>query len=475
MRQARDQRSDSLFIKYPGKIGVSGLELSCNDQLQGKPGSQVWMVNPNGYLYKKLSETKAEQGAHAYCSLDLDLQLVAEEALAKNTTDAGEQLKGAVIAMDIGTGEVLAMASYPRFNPNKFADRVSASYLAELKESGGEVNRATKGLYPPGSTFKIVTAIAGMRSGKLDPDEILECGSYFDIGGRKWPEHDGAAFGAVNLEKMIQVSCNVYCYQMGLRIGVAPLAAEAKRLGLDSKINLEIETAPKRDLIVADPAWAHAHDYKGWSSGDTANMAIGQGYLRTTPLHMASMIAAVAADRTRTEPTLIHDPAKDGLNLSHHADPLGLTAYQRERLLDGLRACVLRGTGKLVNIPGADIVGKTGTAEFPKKGKNVNLAWFEGFAPGTNSGSPSSSCSKANTTAKACTWQQKRRPGRRQGCSSRNGSRNQHRAAAPSPWGRNACSRPHACEIRITPKEHGKGRRRNRTPAAVPPAVADRV
>lgn len=401
LRRERDRKADSLFIKYPGKIGKAGLELACDDQLRGKPGSQVWMVDPTGYLYKRLSENRPEQGAHVYCSLDIDLQKTAEDALA-NKTGASGQYRGAAIAIDVGTGEILALASFPRYDPNEFADVLTRAYQKKMREEGSENNLATQGVYPPGSTFKVISAIAGMRSGKLKPDEVFQCGPSYDVGGRHWKEHDGASFGEVDLVKMLRVSCNVYCYQLGELMGIAPLAAEAKRFGLDKKIIIEpAERLPDGRLAavstanlltVPDPAWKIKNGYSGWSTGDTMNTVIGQGYLGITPLHMAAMIASVAADRTHTKLSLLHDPAKDGLrldNASHGAEPIGLTAYQRQRLIDGLRACVQsdeRGsTGKPVRVTGVDIVGKTGTAEFKdKKRQDVNLAWFEGFAPGDN-------------------------------------------------------------------------------------------
>lgn len=384
LRRDRDRKENSLFIKYPGKVGIAGLELACDDQLRGKPGSQVWMVDPTGYLFKRISESKPEQGAHVYCSLDIDLQKKAEEALAET------KHKGAAIAIDIGTGEILAMASNPRYDPNKFADRLTFEYQKEIRASGAEFSLATRGAYPPGSTFKVVTAIAGMRSGNLDPEEILQCGYFYEVGGRQWKEHDGTKFDEVNLAKMLRVSCNVYCYQIGQRMGNVPLAVEAKRLGLDTKIRIETETAPASNLLIPDLAWKKKTGRSiSWSISETMNTVIGQGDVSTTPLHIAAMIASVGADRTRTQLTLTHDPAHDGLHLAntfHKAEPLGLTAYQRQHLIDGLRSCVQsdeRGsTGKPVRVPGLDIVGKTGTAEF--KNKAANIAWFEGFAPGDN-------------------------------------------------------------------------------------------
>lgn len=388
IRERRNSKGNP-FIRYSGKGGKTGLEASCDSELRGKPGSQVWMVNPKGYLYKKISGTRAEQGSHIYCSLDYRLQEAAERGLANTEKAYHTKLRGAAIVLDVGTGEVLAMASYPRYDPNKFADKLDQDYYAKIDADGSFYNLATRGTYPPGSTFKVITAIAGMRSGVLDPDEKLECGPYYLIGGRKWPEHDVSShpygFGAVDVADMLKVSCNVYCYQMGLRIRIDALAAEARRLGLDSKIRMEISTAPKSQLNVPDPAWSKRTQRGGWSDSDMANTSIGQGGLVTTPMHMADMIASVAGNRTRTQPTLIHDPSHNGLTLSHDAEPLGLTEYQRRRLIDGLRACVQGGgTGSSVNVPGEDIVGKTGTAEATKDHHKINLAWFEGFAPANN-------------------------------------------------------------------------------------------
>lgn len=374
-----DQKSAELKrIKYTGKTGITGLELEFNDELQGNPGSEIWRVKPTGYLDQKLSETQAQQGAHIHCSLDIDLQVAAEKALDKTN------LHGTVIAIDIASGEILVMASNPRFDPNLFADKIPAKTYETLKEDGALYSIATRGVYPPGSTFKLVTAIAALRTGKLHPDDIFDCGKFFDIGGRLWPEHDGASFGQVDLVKMLRVSCNVYCYQVGLLIDHQPIADEAKRLGLDSKIDLG-KVSTSRDLIVPDAKWKRDMKRGGWSSGDTANLSIGQGFLRTTPLNMAAMIASFAGNRTRTALSLIHDPSGKNRSIAQHGGtPLGLSDYNREKLVQGMRECITAGTGRPVNIPGMDIAGKTGTAEFTKKGVPVNLAWFEGFAPASN-------------------------------------------------------------------------------------------
>lgn len=365
-------------LKYTGKTGITGLELEFNEELQGKPGSEIWRVKPTGYLDQKLSESKAQQGAHIHSSLDIELQVAAEKALNKTG------LHGTVIAVDIASGEILTMASNPSFDPNLFADKIPSATFEALKTSGGLYSIATRGVYPPGSTFKLITAIAALRSGKLEPDDIFECGKFFDIGGRLWPEHDGATFGSVDLVKMLRVSCNVYCYQVGLLVGPQVIADEARRFGLANKIDLgKITTS--RDLIVPDGKWKRDTNRSGWSSGDTANLSIGQGFLRTTPLNMAAMIASFAGNRTRTALSLIHDPSRKQRTVAEHGgEPLGINPYHREKLFQGLRECVTSGTGRPVNIPGLDIAGKTGTAEFTQKGVPVNLAWFEGFAPASN-------------------------------------------------------------------------------------------
>jgi penicillin-binding protein 2 len=272
------------------------------------------------------------------------------------------------------------------------ADRVTQAYVDTVNTEGGWLNRSIQGLYAPGSTFKLITATAGMRSKNIDWDDILDCGPSYLVGGRAFPEHEPAGYGQVDLEKMLAVSCNVWNYQVGLRTGPENLAKEARRFGLDTPLlqkPAESENAPTTELpnpatrmVVPDRAYKLRVWGQPWTDGDTANTSIGQGYLLTTPLHMACVAASIARGETRTTPSIIHDPGRDGRHAG--AEPIGLTTPQLQALREGMLRCVEEGTAKSVRIPGLPYAAKTGTSEYFKKGEKAHLAWIVGYAPADN-------------------------------------------------------------------------------------------
>ena len=184
---------------------------------------------------------------------------------------------------------------------------------------------------------------------------------------------------------LLIVPVTVWTDPVGVRRGPAALAAEARRLGLDQPLLVSAhdgkpETSQvTRGMVVPDPAYKLRRGHGPWSPGDTANLAIGQGYLLTTPLHMGALTASVAANRTRTNLTLIADPGRGAL--THGGQPLGLSAAERRALLDGMTRCVDEGTAGPVALAGIAIAAKTGTAEYPKDGAKAHLAWAVGFAP----------------------------------------------------------------------------------------------
>jgi penicillin-binding protein 2 len=313
--------------------------------------------------------------------------------LAQIKDSKGELLPGAAVMLDVNTGEILALASQPTFDPNRLADRVTQVYFDEVDGKGGWMNRAIQGLYAPGSTFKVITAIAGMRHGIVDWDDILECGPSFRVGARDFPEHDPAGYGPVNLEKMLAVSCNVWNYMVGVRLGQERLAAEARRFGLDAPLlthvsdlvngsPYELPYPAARTLVVPDAAYKKRIGAGPWTDGDTANSSIGQGYILTTPLHMACVAASLARGETRTTPSIVHDPGRDGRHVG--AEPIGLTEDQLNALRSGLERCVTEGTARTVRIPELPYAAKTGTSEYFKNGEKAHLAWIIGYAPADN-------------------------------------------------------------------------------------------
>lgn len=378
--------------QYNGQIPatVNGVEKRFEEILAGTPGYQLWTVTPAGYLYEKLAEQPPQQGEPTYLSIDIDLQLAAENALAEDFPNH----TGAVVAIDVKTGEVLVCANHPNFDPTRMN---YLNYRKEFEEAGGSLwyNIATQYGYPPGSSFKPITAIAGLRSNVVNPEEIIECGPFLEINGRRFPDNTRWGHGPVDLRKMLKVSANVYCYTVGLRMGIESLAAEARRFGLDQPSTLEIAPAPTRNHVVPDPAYKRRIGQGGWVPGDTANTSIGQGFLMTTPLHMATMIASIARNETRTNVTILRDPERvQRPGFSHGGTSIGLPEEQYAAIIEGLAACAdWGGTGRLVKgltrtpVPGLklldiSVAAKTGTAQV--RNNRADVAWVLAFAPVEN-------------------------------------------------------------------------------------------
>ncbi len=379
-------------LRYTGKTGAAGVELSYNNVLSGRSGWELWSKTSSGYNQTRLKYSEPEQGGNVMLSLDYRIQQATESGLAKLKDPQGNLLPAAAVMIDVHTGEILALASQPSFDPNRLADRVSSKYYDQIEESGGWLNRTTQGLYPPGSTFKVITATAGMRKKVIDWDDVLDCGPFFRVGNRDYPEHEPVGYGEVNLDKMLAVSCNVWNYQIGIRTGIEALAAEARRFGLDTPLlqtvsdfetggqpMTELPYAASRGLVVPDREYKLRVGAGAWTDGDTANLSIGQGYLLTTPLHMACVAASIARGETRTAPSIIHSLERTGRHPG--ALPIGLNAEQLASLRGGMVRCVEEGTARVARIPGLPYAGKTGTSEYFKKGEKAHLAWMIGYAP----------------------------------------------------------------------------------------------
>ena len=381
--------------KYTGKVGAEGVEKTHDYTLKGASGWERWTKTSAGYKRELLESYPQRQGSEIRLSLDVNIQLAAEKALAAIKDAAGNPLPGAAVMLDVNTGEILAIASMPNYNPNRLASRVTIKYFDEIQEQSGWMNRAIQGLYAPGSTYKIITAIAGMRSGKIDYDDILDCGRSLKIGNRDYLEHEPYGFGQVDVEKMLAISCNVWNYRVGLMVGPDLLAQETRRFGFDKvllKANPNVmggETpseyelpSPARKMIIPDSNYKQSVGQGNWTSGDTANSSIGQGFILTTPLHMACFAASVARGETRTTPTIFHDP----LRIPYHEDsrPIGLNRNQLNAIREGMIRCVTEGTARSIQIPGFQFAAKTGTSEYFESGKKAHLAWIIGYAPAKN-------------------------------------------------------------------------------------------
>jgi penicillin-binding protein 2 len=378
-------------LKMRGTIGKDGLESRFNNVLQGTPGGAIYRVDPSGYRQEPPIERRLPtQGKNVTTSLDIDLQLAAEESI-KGYDEEGMPQAGAAVAIDVRTGEVLVLVSAPDYDLNNFTPRLTLDAAAEMTESKAWTNRAIGGVYPPGSTFKILTSIAGLRSGHIDPTNAhVECTGTYMVGNKAFVcNNHNASRGTITLPMAIERSCNTFFYDYGLKVGPDGLAAEARRFHLDRRTGIELPHETGR-MLVPTTEWMQRVRGQKWVPGETANYSIGQGALGVTPLQMACFVASVARGETHTPPTLLHDPEHPRLK----TESIDLTQKQYAALLDGMRRCVLTGSGKKLSLPPFNlqeekIVGKTGTAQQAVyeggqfKG-NLNYAWFIGFAPYDN-------------------------------------------------------------------------------------------
>lgn len=358
---------------FKTKEGKSGLESSFDELLSGRTGTEIWRVDPLGFQDSLLEQEMPEQGQDLISSIDIDLQLAAERALGERT--------GAAVALDVRTGEVLAIVSQPSYDLNDLSPFIPRTTFDSINERGAWLNRAVQLSYPPGSTFKLITAIAGVRAAIFDTETEHDCRGVYRVGNRVFRCHARNGHGVVDLAASIEGSCNVFFYAEGLRMGIDVLSAEAKRFGLDQKTGIEIPFETSR-LVVPSMDWKREQIGAGWAPGDTANTAIGQGFLLVTPLQMATVMASIARGETRTQPTLRALTVEEGAEVRHGGESIGLTPRQSAELWEGMERVVGEdGTGRLIEIDGLRIAGKTGTADFRAHGENVNLAWFIGCAP----------------------------------------------------------------------------------------------
>ena len=355
-------------FSFKGKEGKRGVEKSFNEHLQGNSGGEIWLVDPAGFQYQSLAKKVPEKGDPLTLSIDIDIQSATEDALKGR--------RGAVVAIEVKTGEVLAMASSPTFDLNDLTPYIPSKVFKDINDRQAWLDRSIQGFYPPASPFKLVTATAGLRHGIMRPEEMFTCDSGYLVGNRVFPEHDNIAFGLVDLKRAIQVSSNVYFYPIALSLGPERLAEEARMFGLHKQTGIELPYEGRR-MTVPDPEWKLNKLGESWRGGDTANMSMGQGYLLATPLQMACLATAFARQETRIQPTLIH---KEGNTGNHpESQPLGISDLDYKAIVEGMEICGR--SGKHAKVPGMSLAAKTGTGQSSLNNKYVTTPCFLGFAP----------------------------------------------------------------------------------------------
>ena len=347
-------------------VGQMGAEAAFEPELRGQWGGQQVEVDSAGRVISVLGEKPAVSGNNVQLTLDLELQKLAEQALGDR--------KGAIVALDPHSGAVLAMVSRPAFDPNIFTTKITDAQWAQLQGADDPfVNRALQG-FPPASTFKIVTTAAGIESGAFDPETILPTYPFLNIGGIQFWDWNNAGFGPLGFRRAIAMSSDTFFYQVGRKVGGETLIEWTERFGFGRKTGIELGSEESPGLV-PDDAWKRENIGYEWFVGDTINMAIGQGFLQTTPLQVAVMFAVPANGGYLVTPHLL----KDSRTNDDWRESLGMRPETVEILQDGLRQVISQGTATALNVPNLPpIAGKTGTAEAPPY---ENHAWFGAYAP----------------------------------------------------------------------------------------------
>jgi penicillin-binding protein 2 len=379
-----------------GQAGIEGIE---QDALRGRAGGVNQIVDVAGRVVQDIDKIEPVPGGTVQLTIDLDLQRAAEAAFVPD--QPGEHARvGAVVALDVHTGDVLAMASKPAFDPNAFAGGVDRAIWKELTTDKWKPiqNRAISGQYPPGSTYKPIVAAAGLQAGVIDPNRRVFCPGYFRFGNRTYRcwKHEG--HGSVDLHRAIVESCDVYFYTVGRDLGIDRLAEFAKsfQLGQSTGISLPQEMTG----LIPSSAWKEKRFREPWMAGETISASIGQGYNLVTPLQLAVAYAAIANGGVVVKPRLVlRQSDSDGrLVDGTPPEPAGRVVVKRE-YLDLVRTALEgvveepHGTGARARVPGVRVAGKTGTAQVVGlkhtdgvDDKNIPFeyrdhAWFVGFAP----------------------------------------------------------------------------------------------
>ncbi|MDP5335234.1 MAG: penicillin-binding protein 2 [Paracoccaceae bacterium] len=353
----RIENPDHLLRIPRFQIGKVGLESRMEEVLRGKAGTKRVEVNAAGRVMRELDRQEGKAGANIQLTVDNALQSYVQARLA------GES--AAAVVMDCQTGDILSIASAPSFDPNLFVRGISVADYATLTENTYRplANKSVQGLYPPGSTYKMVTVLAALDAGVITPEETVWCPGHMEVSGRRFHCWKRAGHGHMNLETALRESCDVYYYDLALKVGIDAMSAMAEKLGIGVRFDLPMSAVARGRAPTRD--WKRENVGQDWVVGDTVNASIGQGFVLTSPLHLAVMTARLAVGR-KVEPRLIR--SIDGIEQPvAAAEPLGFN----ENHMRAIRRAMFeatnnrRGTayGSRIITDGYRMAGKTGTSQ----------------------------------------------------------------------------------------------------------------
>lgn len=362
-------------------IGQMGIEKIYDQRLRGIAGERFIEVDAAGRMIKSAGRREAVKGGDITLTIDKNLQDEAEKSL--------RGLTGAVVVLDVYTGEILTLVSTPSFDPNLFARGIGYREWRNLSKNPMHpmLNRAIQSQYPPGSTFKIITALAALEEGVITSKTTFPCNGYINF-GRKFRCWKLEGHGRVDIRRAIAESCDVFFYEVGKRMDIDRIATYAKAFGMGIQSGIDLEG--EREGIVPSKEWKRIFRKEKWYKGETLNTVIGQGYLTATPLQVARLMAAVVNGGRLIIPHLV----KDRINRDQSVQIIDLKEENVSLIRRSLKDVVYddEGTGRLARSEVVEIGGKTGTTQVIGKSALMNdvprryrdHAWFVSYAPADN-------------------------------------------------------------------------------------------
>lgn len=360
-------------------VGKTGIEKTYESDLVGKPGAVLEVVDSVGRNIGEISRREPQPGLDVSLTLDLELQKKSEEML--------QGKEGAVVILQAKSGGLLTMVSYPNFDPNKFINRFTPEEWIDLTNNPAHPleNRAIRGLYSPGSIFKLLVALGALDSRIISSYTTYFCSGTIDIYGHPFDCWFAPGHGRMNMFHAIKNSCNVFFYQVGKKMGIQEIARYARALGLGTESGIDL--SGEKAGLVPDHEWKRRARNLPWYPGETISVAIGQGPLQVTPLQLACMTAAIANRGLRITPHIRMGKAPDS------AQPrVEIDRDNFEKVIRGMWMCVNEGgTARAALVAGYDVCGKTGSTQVVSSETAEKLdssarilkthSWFSGFAP----------------------------------------------------------------------------------------------
>lgn len=389
-----DKQNDPV-LGLPGfKIGKTGIEKVYEDQLRGHAGASEVEVNVSGREVRELRRKSATLGQRVTLSVDGELQRFTLEALSAHKA-------ASAVVMDANTGALYAIASYPSFDPNMFVRGLTNEEWQIIRDDPvhPQTNKAISGQYPPASTFKMLTALAGLEAGVINEHTRVQCPGHYEYGGHTFHCWKKYGHGSMDLVGALEQSCDTYFYKMATEVGIEKIAAMANRFGLGQKLNLEL--GGEKSGLIPNKAWKKKALGERWQHGETIVASIGQGYILTTPLQLAVMTAQMVNGGYAIRPWITEDITQGSTwQKSTKGNALGINQKHLDLVMKGMNAVVNNEKGTAyksrIETEGMEMGGKTGTAQVQritaeqrKLGiKNEDLAWeqrhhalFVGYVP----------------------------------------------------------------------------------------------